>query len=186
LGTIPEWIAGIGTALAFLLAAIAWAYDLYRRRGETRRAQARLVDAWIVDVLPSKFAPPGGPAAFDVYVQVSNGSAQAVRGFDFTLSQVGYEGRLMACGIVPPNQGGKFTSFQRVHLLDDPAAACYFDTPLAHRTLWLTHRFYDAAGNHWRRTHTGQLELLHTWKERQRAGKHNARKVERERRRQSG
>ncbi|HEY5428387.1 MAG TPA: hypothetical protein VIK04_04665 [Solirubrobacteraceae bacterium] len=44
-----DWIGSIGTAAAFMVAAVSFGYDRFRRRRTDRLAQARLVDGWLAD-----------------------------------------------------------------------------------------------------------------------------------------
>jgi hypothetical protein len=46
-GNWAEWVGAIGTVLAFMAAAIAFAYNLYATRRDSLKAQAVQFDAWV-------------------------------------------------------------------------------------------------------------------------------------------
>jgi hypothetical protein len=160
-GTVPEWIAGMGTALAFGFAAIAFSHDLNARRDEDRKSQARLVDAWVAE---AHWQPQTNEESYVlvVTVQASNGSSQTVRavGVDVEFHHQRLFGGSLA-PVIPPTQPGteptyvlNFSGFdsQYVSKIPDNRLRFYFG---------LSIDFVDAAGNRWIRTQDGALRWLY-------------------------
>jgi hypothetical protein len=75
LGTIPDWIAGIGTFAAFLVTLRLLAKELAARREdreEERRQQASLVAVWVM------FEVDSTNIVVDSYLALRNGSEQPI------------------------------------------------------------------------------------------------------------
>jgi hypothetical protein len=87
-GTLPDWIAGIGTAIATIVAAVAINREVQRRREEQAAEfshQARRVLCWLAAVEPPEHegrTPPGWPdrgrPAPTLAVIIRNGSEEPV------------------------------------------------------------------------------------------------------------
>lgn len=77
LGTVPDWIAALGTIAAFAVALRLLAKELSARREQEedrRRAQARLVAGWVA--MPEQ--DPQAPANWVFGVVVRNGSDEPI------------------------------------------------------------------------------------------------------------
>jgi hypothetical protein len=85
LGTIPDWIAALGTVAAFLVALRLLAKELTARREveeDRRRAQARLVSAWTT---PRRIETAGPELKLEFIVVLKNGSDEPVHEVWLTL-----------------------------------------------------------------------------------------------------
>lgn len=54
-GSVPDWVAGVGTVLAFAIATAVFAYEVWERRRSERRRQAEQITAWIGPGLQSRY-----------------------------------------------------------------------------------------------------------------------------------
>lgn len=164
-GDVPEWIAAVGTAGAFIFAAIVFWYDLRSRRREDRKAQARLVDAWVTEARVGYFDKGGTQRATYATFAIVNASAQAVRNVALTAEVSDMTAFMEYRDVVPPtgDQPVVVKTIDPLTALDDalvPVLEDYSDLPsLLTNTLTLT--FVDAAGNSWSRDADGNLH--HDW-----------------------
>jgi hypothetical protein len=82
MGDVPSWLAAIGTVGAFGVALYLLGVQMRDRREETqdrRMAQARLVAAWLSEMVPTGVASGAPPTSLiDYVVLVRNGSDQPV------------------------------------------------------------------------------------------------------------
>jgi hypothetical protein len=63
--SVPDWVAGVGTALAFLIAAALFGLDRAARREraeQSRQAQARLVSVWTTEIKVKRSVASGQPS----------------------------------------------------------------------------------------------------------------------------
>jgi len=158
---ITDWIGSIGTAAAFLVAAISFAYDRFRRRLEAESAQARLCDAWISEF---QIVPDNSNAQkprFDIQyeVSVSNVSNFSIRGTTVIVQFLGHAPEPMYFGVVPPNGSrGPTTRARSIKLDMDFSMAELPDVLKAMANF--TFEFTDASRKFWHRTNNDDLEHL--------------------------
>jgi hypothetical protein len=156
-GLWAAWVGALGTALAFMAAAIGFVWNLHATRRDSLISQARLFDVWVSDgehdVMGDRMA--------DITVSLSNASSQAIRN---VFIQVRYKHRENHTGstwvaVVPPT--GHNATMQQTLLLSMGEDSVdledgHFDLYLV-GVLEVTVDFTDAAGNGWSRSPTGQL-----------------------------
>lgn len=54
-GSVPDWVAGVGTVLAFAIAMVVFAYEVWERRRSDRRRQAERITAWLHTGMSSQY-----------------------------------------------------------------------------------------------------------------------------------
>jgi hypothetical protein len=158
-GTVPDWLAAVGTLLAFAVALRLLFKELAARREveeDRRREQARLVSAW---TLRDQFQTGFGTYELGFAVKVRNASQEPVYDLKFTL--VPYEGPFATdpeaarradetvetgteggdLGRLPPGETIRFRIKQRPHL----------------ESLVLGLSFTDSQGRRWKRLPNGTL-----------------------------
>lgn len=157
-GTIPEWVAGVGTAGAFVSVVIIYRRDRKKSRDENLRAQARLFDAWISSACWQRGGPHGETVlpTIDFTISFSNSSPQAVRSVEIEICRDDMS-QIFTCGVVPPTGPGTPYS-QRLTLSDLPGSepGSPADKYLAGLYTLLV-SFVDAGGNRWSRDSQGNL-----------------------------
>jgi len=138
----PQWLSAIGTIGAFAVALILFAIQIWDRRSEVRDRrveQARLVSAWLSDILRENEAQP------ELVVLVRNGSTEPVYG---VLVQVGVGVRgtfVRTLNVLGPNEMRELRIVVPGYLkfLPEPDIA-----------------FKDAAGRQWVRRGSGEMRQL--------------------------
>ena len=157
-GTIPEWVAGVGTAGAFISVVIIYRRDRKKERDENLRAQARLIDAWISSATWQRGGPFGDTFLPTIVftISFSNSSPQAVRSVEIDICRDEMS-QTFRCGIVPPTGPGTPYS-RRFPLSDLPGSepGSPEDRFLAGLYTLLV-SFVDAGGNRWFRDSQGNL-----------------------------
>jgi hypothetical protein len=134
-GSVPDWIASVGTVLGLLWAVWLYRRELQRNRDRddgARRAQASLVSAWFepVDELSRR-------------VIIANESSLPVSEVGVLVpSPIGGPGNL-AVGLVPPKG-------RRVYDLNGYRERLFWPIPL---DMW----FVDSGGTRWHRDDSGVL-----------------------------
>jgi hypothetical protein len=153
-GSVPDWLASIGTVGALLLTyrllrheLAAWRADRVEQehqRGEALRAQARTVASWIEDVSND------GESVWIAYV--SNSSAAPVFSCEIQVTEPLHPqdgptpGAFFA--VVPPG-GQRSWRLDRAWFSDEAETIHALNTQV---------RFTDSQGRHWRRNWYGELE----------------------------
>lgn len=164
-GNVPEWIGGVGTAAAFIFAALVFWYELHARRRDEHRTQARLVDAWVVDARVGRLdVDDPTPAIYATYAVV-NGSAQAVRHVE-VISWIREDiAAGQHCSVVPPtgNEPMLIETKEPIWGLTDALVSLFKDETgkriAGILTDHLSLTFTDAGGRKWRRDDRGNLKL---------------------------
>ncbi|WP_156752276.1 hypothetical protein [Mycobacterium sp. ACS1612] len=54
-GSVPDWVAGVGTVLAFAIETTVFAYEVWERRRSDKRRQAEQITAWLGPGLSSRY-----------------------------------------------------------------------------------------------------------------------------------
>jgi hypothetical protein len=157
-GTIPEWVAGVGTAGAFVSVVIIYQRDRKMGRYENLRAQARLIDAWISSAKWQRGGTHGDTIlpTIDLTISFSNSSPHAVRSVEIEICR-DETSEIFQCGVVPPTGPGNPES--RTCPVPAPPGS-EPGTPGSEflaglYTLLVS--FVDAGGNRWSRDSQGNL-----------------------------
>jgi hypothetical protein len=148
-GTVPDWLAGIGTLAAFFVALRVLAKELEARLEQAedrRREQARLVSAWVStpeDDLPPEFT-----------LIVRNGSNEPV--YQVKASMVPYDSPY---GSDPEDGTGQPRSVVETSEILPPGKdwQTYFDPRSRIVPGPVSMSFTDAAGRRWTRYPDGRL-----------------------------
>lgn len=166
MGTSPsvtDWIGSLGSALAFLTAAITFAWDRFRRRQAERLAQARQVDGWLDKPVLGSAERAGTVRATLTFVgHISNTSRESVHNvrvqvFPWDKEPV-FPGFRWTIGTVPPTIGDHPFDWKQewtagVEFPED------IDFQMASwRGYDVVIRFTDSAGRDWVRYPNGRLQ----------------------------
>ena len=154
LGTWPDWIAAIGTVVAFLIAAVAYATDANRRRW----AQARLVYSFVAerhDREPGQVIRLREPCfeAPDAFEVVS-------RGLDGT--SVRARKRLVEATIAVHNGSKELIGPIRARVvgMETPGEVVFRQVTVLSPAIGSTVSFRDSVGRWWRRPQGEPVERL--------------------------
>lgn len=81
-GSVPDWVAGVGTVLAFATATVVFAHGLSERRRSNRRKQAEQITAWLPGSMSSAYREwirgRGLDVLFHVHVNLINASDSVI------------------------------------------------------------------------------------------------------------
>lgn len=149
-GSVPDWLAAVGTLAAFAVALRLLAKELAARReyeGDRRRAQARLISTW--DTFPEP--DPHDSSVYWFYVVVKNASEEPVYRVSVVMEE---PGSIFAETTGSPNARMEFFT-----VAPGESDRLGFRMP-EHRSGRLTLSFTDAAGRRWERYPDGRLVEL--------------------------
>lgn len=150
--TAVDWLGAVGTAVALLIGV----FVLAREQRDRRRAQARQVNAWAVEILPKRDVAEVGPhtaiVAMDgscVVVEAVNNSSEPVYAFHVWVRHN-----------LAPGTGGMGSHERR--LLPPGSHRIHVDgvqIPEGGLADWppVDVTFKDSGGRRWQRLHTGDL-----------------------------
>jgi hypothetical protein len=157
-GTLPDWLAAIGTVGALAFALVLFARD----QEDRRRAQARRVVCWlVVEPTTSSFRPGiEGPTTTSIVgdhleALLHNGSEEPV--FDCRV-QVDLDPR--QASTAGPDSNWRLVLTERM-LPPGRTPRPLWELPgrdLPHANVWMV--FTDANNQRWQRSHTGRLSRL--------------------------
>jgi hypothetical protein len=151
-GSVPDWIAGVGTAGALILGFIVLRRDVRARSDETqrraaddedrRRRQASKVSGR-VDMVPTPLLDGGGPTIMKLFATARNGSDEPIyRVVGLMIDSLTKED-IKSLSFVDVLPGGAESDVDVTELLDDDRLKT---------THWLLElAFTDSNGNKWRR-----------------------------------
>lgn len=133
--TVPDWVGAVGTAAAFMLAAIIFVIA----ERDRKRRQASLVSAWVESA---------GDDSGRAVVHLVNGSGQPV--YDVSLQAEKVIAEPLHYEVLPPEHREQI------------AAVADVASPLSTYGLGVTVRFTDASGRRWRRVAAEHHRLRRT------------------------
>jgi len=150
-GTVPDWVAAVGTAGAFIAGGVLIAKELsaqHKQDEDARRAQASLVSAWAT-LQTSSFTVPGGPTSkgTGAKVVIRNGSEQPIYNCGASLPS----GQAFVPGLVPPE-----TTVSDVLPYKPPPGTIPLRSVGGEIAITVT--FRDSNGRMWKRGPEGILE----------------------------
>ena len=153
-GTVPEWLAAIGTVGTLLYFAASYINDRRLAREEWRQSQARLFDAWLESV-----SIEGDERHYTV--RLSNASGQAIRNVDIGVELGGQRIATAEWGTVPPTAPGDRNDAIVTEALGPSSLWLNASEDIVRDGTTVLTSFVDASGNRWHRTGKGELRFLY-------------------------
>jgi hypothetical protein len=161
-GTVPDWVAAVGTVGAFIAAVVIFGVTVRQNRLADRRSQARLFDGWISTAQWADYPEQSvGDVSHKLHVAIdlSNASGQSVRNVttDFLFGNEALNG-LWDLHLIPPTTPGNLER-RWVWLLDvkQTNENRNYSDRILRGFLKMNITFTDASGNRWIRTWKGEL-----------------------------
>jgi hypothetical protein len=153
LGTVPDWIGGVGAFLAFGFAAVSYGYDRSFRRKRDRAAEASLCAAWISVVQLDQ--DDGSIISYSIEI-VNRNHVPMVSGSAIITFDDDHQIRA-SIGTIPPTIN-QFTSHTfSLHVPGRNLSTLHPDQLL--RMSKLSLQFVDTNGDRWTRTDRGKLSV---------------------------